>query len=71
MGLLRNLGVCQILFFSILNINNKYIHLYYWNNMFFIIYAMNLCNVFHNAKLLFPILIGTQLYFYIWKLIEK
>jgi hypothetical protein len=31
--------------------------------MFVIIYAMNLCNFFHNKKLLFPILIGTILYY--------
>jgi hypothetical protein len=32
----------------------------YWSKMFVIIYAMDLCNVFHNVKLLLSIPIGEK-----------
>jgi hypothetical protein len=46
-----------ILFFQILILIYKIILL---EQNIFIVYAMNLCNVFHNAKLLLSILIGAK-----------
>jgi hypothetical protein len=46
------------LYFSILNIK-KYI-IILLKQMFIIIYAMDLCDVFHNAQLSLPILVGTK-----------
>jgi hypothetical protein len=41
------------------------------NKMFFIICAMDLCDVFHNAKFLLSILVGAQNSIYNWILIQN
>jgi hypothetical protein len=42
------------------NIEYLYIQLYYWSKMFVIVYVVNLCNVFHDVKLLLQILVGAK-----------